>query len=58
MEILKQALTDFLEKKSNIDLKEITEPGTYSVPVYVTGTDLKLTYTSKVKSINIIVSNK
>ena len=23
MEILKQALTDFLEKKSNIDLKEI-----------------------------------
>lgn len=56
-----KSLLDSLETtniKAYIDLKEITEPGTYSVPVYVTGTDLKLTYTSKVKSINIIVSNK
>lgn len=44
--------------KAYIDLKDVTEPGTYQVPVYVTGTDLKLTYTSKVKSINIIVTNK
>lgn len=44
--------------KAYIDLKDITEPGTYQVPVYVTGTDLKLTYTSKVKSVNIIVTNK
>ena len=56
-----KSLLDSLETtniKAYIDLKEITEPGTYSVPVYVTGTDLKLTYTSKVKSVNIIVTNK
>ena len=56
-----KSLLDTLETtniKAYIDLKEITEPGNYSVPVYVTGTDLKLTYTSKVKSVNIIVTNK
>lgn len=56
-----KSLLDNLETsniKAYVDLKDITEPGTYSVPVYVTGTDLKLTYTSKIKSVNIIITNK
>ncbi len=44
--------------KAYLDLKNITEPGTYTVPVYVRGSDLKLTYTSKVKTVKIIISNK
>ncbi len=39
-----------------IDLSSITEAGTYTVPVYVEGTDLRLTYTSKTKNVQIIVS--
>lgn len=44
--------------KAYVDLSGITEPGTYNVPVYVTGSDVKLTYTSKTKQINIVVQNK
>jgi YbbR domain-containing protein len=44
--------------KAYIDLSGITEPGTYNVPVYVTGSDVKLTYTSKTKQINVVVQNK
>ena len=35
MEILKQALTDFLEKKSNIDLKEIKQMEKHIIPKFV-----------------------
>ncbi len=42
-----------------VDLSNITEAGTYEdVPVYVKGSDVKLTYTSKTKSVKIIVTNK
>lgn len=44
--------------KAYVDLSGITEPGTYNVPVYVTGSDVKLTYTSKTKQINVVVQNK
>lgn len=44
--------------KAYVDLSGIIEPGTYNVPVYVTGSDVKLTYTSKTKQINVVVQNK
>lgn len=44
--------------KAYVDLSGITEPGTYNVPVYVTGSDVKLTYTSKTNQINVVVQNK
>ena len=44
--------------KAYVDLSGITETGTYNVPVYVTGSDVKLTYTSKTKQINVVVQNK
>lgn len=44
--------------KAYVDLSGITESGTYNVPVYVTGSDVKLTYTSKTKQINVVVQNK
>jgi len=50
------SILDKLEASSikvYVDLKDIEEPGTYSVPVYVRGEDLRLTYTSKVKSIKV-----
>ena len=54
--LLEQLLdTDF---KAYVDLSGITEPGTYNVPVYVTGSDEKHTYTSKTKQINVVVQNK
>lgn len=39
--------------KVYVDLSSITETGTYTVPVYVSGEDLRLTYTSRVKSIKV-----
>lgn len=44
--------------KAYVDLSSVTEPGVYTVPVYVTGSDVKLTYTSKTKQINVVVQNK
>lgn len=44
--------------KAYVDLSNITEPGQYTVPVYVTGSDVKLTYTSKTKNIKVVVTNK
>ena len=55
-----KSLLDKLEStsiKAYVDLSNITEPGTYSVPVYVSGEDVKFTYTSKTKTIQIIVTN-
>lgn len=41
-----------------VDLSNITETGTYNVPVYAEGKDLKLTYTSKTKTVQVIISEK
>ena len=43
--------------KAYVDLSSITDAGQYTVPVYVTGEDVKFTYTSKVKQVKVIVSN-
>ncbi len=56
-----KSLLDKLESssiKAYVDLSNITEPGTYSVPVYVSGEDVKFTYTSKTKTIQIIVTTE
>ena len=56
-----KSLLDKLEASSinaYIDLSDITEPGAYSVPVYVDGTDLRLGYTSRTKNVKIIILNK
>lgn len=42
--------------KAYVDLSNINETGTYAVPVYVTGEDVKFTYTSKTKTIQIVVT--
>lgn len=39
-----------------VDLSNITEPGTYKVPVYADGNDTKLTYTSRTKNVQVIIS--
>ncbi len=44
--------------KAYIDLSGYTEAGTYQVPVYVTGSDVRLTYTSKVMRVQIIIIPK
>ena len=41
--------------KAYIDLKGITESGPFTVPVYVEGNDLRLTYTSKTKNVQVII---
>jgi YbbR domain-containing protein len=55
-----KSLLDQLEDtniKAYVDLKDITETGTYNVPVYVEGTDVRLTYTSRTRNVQIIVLN-
>lgn len=42
--------------KAYVDLSSITEPGQYTLPVFVTGEDVKFTYTSKTKLVKVIVS--
>ena len=52
-----QSLLEKLEAsdiKAYVDLEGLSE-GTHTVPVYVTGEDLKLTYTSKTQNIKIII---
>ena len=44
--------------KAYVDLVGINEAGTYAVPVFVTGDDVKFTYTSKTKNIQIVITNK
>ena len=39
-----------------VDLSNITEPGTYKVPVYADGNDTKLTYTSRTKNVQVIIT--
>ena len=43
--------------KAYVDLSEYTA-GTWNVPVKATGSDLKLTYTPKTKTINLIIKAK
>ena len=42
--------------KATVDLSGYKEPGTYEVDVKVTGDDIKLSYESKIKKVNIIIS--
>ena len=44
-----------LEQPKDIDLKGITEAGPATVPVFVEGDDLRLTYTSKTKNVQVII---
>ena len=41
-----------------VDLSDIVEPGAYTVPVYVRGTDTRLIYNSRTKNVKIIILNK
>lgn len=53
-----QSLLDKLDPstiKASVNLSNITTPGTYSVPVEISGDDVKLTYTSKTKTIQVVV---
>ena len=43
--------------KAYVDLSDL-EPGTYEVPVMVTGSDLKLTYSSRTTKIEVIIAKK
>ena len=43
--------------KAYVDLSNINETGSFTVPVFVTGEDVKFTYTSKVKNIQVLVTN-
>lgn len=43
--------------KAYVDLSDL-EPGTYEVPVMVTGNDLKLTYSSRTTKIEVIIAKK
>ena len=55
-----QSLLDNLDAstiKAYVDLSNISEPGTYSVPVNITGDDVRFTYTSKTNTIQIVVTS-
>ncbi|MEG0799408.1 MAG: CdaR family protein [Bacilli bacterium] len=55
------SILDKLDKKTlkaYVDLSDIKSEGTWDIPVTVTGTDLRLTYASKTKSIKIVVTKK
>lgn len=44
--------------RAYIDLSNVTETGPVSVPVYVEGDDVRLTYTSQTKTVQVIILNK
>lgn len=48
---------DSKDIKAYVDLSDL-EPGTYEVPVMVTGNDLKLTYSSRTTKIEVIIAKK
>lgn len=48
---------DSKDIKAYVDLSDL-EPGTYEVPVMVTGSDLKLTYSSRTTKIEVIIAKK
>ena len=62
--VVVKGVSSLLEKldktniKAYVDLSNISEPGTWDVPVVVTGNDLRLQYTSKVKTVKIVVENE
>ncbi len=44
--------------RAYLDLKDITEPGSYQVPVLVEGDDVRLTYTSKTKMVQVMILSR
>lgn len=48
---------DSKDIKAYVDLSDL-EPGTYEVPVMVTGSDLKLSYSSRTTKIEVIIARK
>ncbi len=48
---------DSKDIKAYVDLSDL-EPGTYEVPVMVTGSDLKLSYSSRTTKIEVIIAKK
>lgn len=48
---------DSKDIKAYVDLSDL-EPGTYEVPVMVTGSDLKLTYSSRTTKIEVIIAKR
>ena len=48
---------DSKDIKAYVDLSDL-EPGTYEVPVMVTGSDLKLSYSSRTTKIKVIIAKK
>lgn len=48
---------DSKDIKAYVDLSDL-EPGTYEVPVMVTGNDLKLSYSSRTTKIEVIIARK
>ena len=48
---------DSKDIKAYVDLSDL-EPGTYEVPVMVTGNDLKLSYSSRTTKIEVIIAKK
>ena len=48
---------DSKDIKAYVDLSDL-EPGTYEVPVMVTGSNLKLTYSSRTTKIEVIIAKK
>lgn len=55
-----KGVKSLIDKIDNSDIKAYVDleglgKGTHSVPVYVTGNDLKLIYTSKTQTINVII---
>ena len=44
--------------RAYVDLSSIEEAGTYNVPVYVEGDDVRIQYTSRTKMVQITISNR
>ena len=62
--VVVKGVSSLLEKldknsiKAYVDLSNVSAPGTLNVAVSVTGDDLRLQYTSKVKTVSIIIENE
>ncbi len=63
VDVVVKGVSSLLNKLTNDDIKAYVdlsdlEPGTYEVPVIVTGSDLKLKYSSRTIKIEVIISKK